>query len=925
MRPIPKLFFFSLVVFLISFLPFDSLRSVQVLAGQPDSESSLKGFIGSQKNSTRERGVEPNPYSWHRRPFYNARGAPLSLSQNGPVGQGGQLLRAIIDDFLVNDDTTGGCEHSFPDVAGNRSGNFILTWEDSRYAGHDIYAQIYDPTGAPLGSNFKVNDDDGTAYKGRPVAAVDGSGNFIISWMDYRSGDWDIYAQRYNSEGTPIGSNFKVNDDDGTRNQAYPAVAVDGSGNISITWQDDRNEEYKSDIYAQRYTSSGIPVGANFMVNDDAGSNSQDLPAVAADGTGNFIITWEDGRNGPNIYAQRYNSAGIPLGANFMVNDTIGSSSNQGYPTIAVDGSGSFVITWMDQRNGYICDIYAQRFSSAGSPLGSNFKVNDAEERCFLGWPVIASDYAGNFTIAWEDYCHSGSDIYAQRFDASGTPLGSNFEVNDDPGDAYQWIPAIASDSSGNVVFTWVDSRNPNYNIYAQRYDPAGSPSGSNFKVNDDVGSALQEYPAMDVGDFGNAIITWQDTRDGDWNIYAQRCDLTGTPLGSNFRVNDDAGTPLQGYAAVAVDGSGNFVITWNDERNSSYYPDIYAQRYDFSGTPLGSNFKVNDASAYTLQSPRPAIVMDGSGNFVITWDDNRNSDRDIYAQIYDSSGTPLGSNFEVTDDAGTPVQRSPAIATDGSGNFVITWDDNRNNNHDIYAQRYDFSGAPLGSNFRVNDDPGTVKQSLPAIAMDGSGNFVITWHDERNGSDNPDIYVQRYNFSGAPLGSNFKVNDDGGAAVQGYPATAMDDSGSFVITWEDTRNGNYDIYAQRYDSSGIPLGTNYLVPNLEYASFVQVTPTVSACDTLIYFAWTDNRRAKTWDIYSKVVDWIWPSICGDVNADGLINVTDIVYLINYLFQGGPAPYPIQVADVNSDGAVNVIDVVYLINYLFGGGPPPSS
>ena len=62
----------------------------------------------------------------------------------------------------------------------------------------------------------------------------------------------------------------------------------------------------------------------------------------------------------------------------------------------------------------------------------------------------------------------------------------------------------------------------------------------------------------------------------------------------------------------------------------------------------------------------------------------------------------------------------------------------------------------------------------------------------------------------------------------------------------------------------------------------------------------------------------------GDVNGDGKIDVVDVVYLINYLFNDGPPPCPKEAGDANCDGSVNVIDVVYLINYLFGGGPPPS-
>lgn len=64
--------------------------------------------------------------------------------------------------------------------------------------------------------------------------------------------------------------------------------------------------------------------------------------------------------------------------------------------------------------------------------------------------------------------------------------------------------------------------------------------------------------------------------------------------------------------------------------------------------------------------------------------------------------------------------------------------------------------------------------------------------------------------------------------------------------------------------------------------------------------------------------------IRGDVNGDKQRTVSDVVYMINYLFKGGPPPAGgLLLADVNCDTKVTVADVVYLINYLFKGGPPP--
>ena len=61
----------------------------------------------------------------------------------------------------------------------------------------------------------------------------------------------------------------------------------------------------------------------------------------------------------------------------------------------------------------------------------------------------------------------------------------------------------------------------------------------------------------------------------------------------------------------------------------------------------------------------------------------------------------------------------------------------------------------------------------------------------------------------------------------------------------------------------------------------------------------------------------------GDADGDGQINVSDVIYLINYLYKGGPQPVPLESGDANSDGIINSADIVYLINYLFVGGPPP--
>lgn len=62
----------------------------------------------------------------------------------------------------------------------------------------------------------------------------------------------------------------------------------------------------------------------------------------------------------------------------------------------------------------------------------------------------------------------------------------------------------------------------------------------------------------------------------------------------------------------------------------------------------------------------------------------------------------------------------------------------------------------------------------------------------------------------------------------------------------------------------------------------------------------------------------------GDADFSGMVNISDAVYLISYIFAGGPAPHPIKlVGDADCNGAITISDAVYLINYIFAGGPAP--
>lgn len=768
-----------------------------------------------------------------------------------------QITGIIKDDFLVNDDTSActGSNQRHSAIATDELGNFVIVWHDDRNGDADIYGQRYNSNGDTIGLNFRINEDAGSEIHWYPAAVMKDSGDFVVVWGDKRSGEWDIYGQRYDAFGQPLSHNFKVNDDATFEWQKFPAITLNHAGDFVIVWQDERNG-YR-EIYCQRYDSNGDSLGANFRIDGKTGYAWQLHPAIAMDSLGNFVVVWMDCTSGDwDIWARMFDYNGVPLDSSFKVNDNMGVT-DQEWPSAAMDNNGNFVLTWRDERYGNgDGDIYGQMYNSSGTPIGANFPINTGSGNAWQ-WPfAIGMDPSGNFTVAWHDNRYGNYDIWAQRYNELGNAIGNNFKVNDDTGANTQYSPACAVDEAGNIFITWFDDRTGDDDIYVQRYDSSGGTMGPNFRANDNKGMAMQEWTSITMDPSGGFVITWTDRRNDPGDIYGQRYNASGDTLGSNFRINTDSVGNWQHYSLVAIDSSGNFVVVWEDLRNMR--PDVYCQRFNASGTPTGPNFRVNEDTTMGMYIPAsPSVSMIPSGEFVVVWIHAGMADPEVWGQRYDASGNALGGNIKVNDDAPGALQYFPSVAVDNSFNFVVVWEDGRNGHADIYAQRYDSNGDTLGSNFRVNLDNGTTHQYQASVMMNSAGDFVVMWQDQRNGL--LDIYAQRYDASGNALGSNFIVNDDTpGSSLHYYPSGAVDDSGRYVIVWTDFRNPDGDVLAQKYYADGTPWGSNVRINsdsiyyNHQWANLRSVATNAG----ILAFTWMDNRGREGWDIYAKVTDW---------------------------------------------------------------------
>ena len=255
---------------------------------------------------------------------------------------------AVGSEFKVNTHNTGLKDRS--SAAMDPQGNFVITWS-SHYQDGDgwgVYAKRYDSSGNAVGSEFKVNTTTEGQQEGSSIA-IDGDGNFVIAWSSRNQDDdgWGTYGQRYDSSGNAVGSEFEVKTyTPGDKHHHRTSIAMSPQGNSVIAWAGHQQGDEWWGVYGQFYNSYGTKVGQEFKVNTST-IGTQFQPSVAMDANGGFIVTWSSispEGSGWGIYAQRYDSSGIAVGQEFKVNTV--TTSTQSNPSAAIGSNGNAVIAW---------------------------------------------------------------------------------------------------------------------------------------------------------------------------------------------------------------------------------------------------------------------------------------------------------------------------------------------------------------------------------------------------------------------------------------------------------------------------------------------------------------------------------------------------------------------------------------------------
>jgi hypothetical protein len=391
--------------------------------------------------------------------------------------------------------------------------------------------------------------------------------------------------------------------------------------------------------------------------------------------------------------------------------------------------------------------------------------------------------------------------------------------------------PAVAWNGSEYLV-VWVSNlglRGPSH-IYATRV----SPSGVALDLNGIVVNAASDsgFPSV-VWNGSNFVVVWQD-----WRNSTAASDIYGARVNGAGDVLDPLGIAIstasndQGVPRAAVIGS-TVLVVWEDGRNDPSNPDIYGARLDNTGAVLDpAGIPISTAAG---AQHRPAVAADAS-HFLVAWTDERNGayELDIYGARVNTKGTVL-------DSAGIAISNEVADQSDVSvaanaNSFFAAWTDQRNQGtrSDIYGARLSDAGTVLDST-GIAISTVAADHGASATAWNGS-NFMVTWLDDRLSAVHYDIFGTRVSTAGAVLdgasGKAIVTSSDG----EGSSVLASNGNGVFVVL--ESNPGYEDIVGTRVDASAHVLDTP--PKPLSTMATEQLNPAVAFDGTDYLVVWTD-------------------------------------------------------------------------------------
>lgn len=384
-------------------------------------------------------------------------------------------------------------------------------------------------------------------------------------------------------------SEFQINTTE-ANDQRLPAVSALADGGFAVVWYSMEQDGSSSGVYWQRLDKTGLPSGGEVLANVTT-ANNQQYADIATLSDGRVLIAWEGYGNVPGAgfaaYARFFLADGTPDSGEILLNSP--TSAFEKRPALASLPGVGFAAAWKGNQPDN-AEIGGGLFDLTGAPVTGQMQLNDYEGGTEYD-PVLATFADGQWVALWysKSPIDSTNDIFGRRFDETGTPLGAEFQVADDPDDS-EFQPAVATFGKAGQqksVAVWTDSATDGtlYNVRAQVFWQDGATHGSELPISGNI-MGLQSRPGA-CGHEGGFVVTWSDQAAGGHNgVLFKRFDDNGSSVGDTTPVNTFEPTVPPYPNDVACFPDGGFVIVWETSGQEGDGYGIYAKRFTPQGAP---------------------------------------------------------------------------------------------------------------------------------------------------------------------------------------------------------------------------------------------------------------------------------------------------------------------------------------------------
>lgn len=372
------------------------------------------------------------------------------------------------------------CRQEMAAVAGSASGSFMVVWQGTSAADlRGINGRLFTSTGTAAAVDFLVNKVVAPDQYDAAIAR-DAQGNFIVAWSEVANGNSEVMAQRFMPTGAPLGTAFKVNQD-ATGTPTVPAdfkpvVAATKDGFV-VVWLNllpagNSFPGTTPQVLFRRFNSTGAPIGAQVKLN--TGLVNDRRPDVCVDTSGRIITVWtsvdrflpfEPSKEG--ISMRRLTAAGAAIAGEEVV---IPPTSTAIQPAVSCGAGSTFVVVWHGDLPPAVegTDIIGQRYSRLGRKVGAAFRINTVTASSQRN-PSVSHDSKGNFVVVWQGYTGSKNGIFGRRLTGAGVALGTEFEVASDEHLKLEDPRVAQIGTNGNYVVVW---QSPTKAIFGRRFTP---------------------------------------------------------------------------------------------------------------------------------------------------------------------------------------------------------------------------------------------------------------------------------------------------------------------------------------------------------------------------------------------------------------------------------------------------------------------